>query len=110
MRVFRPGLHGAAYTHQTALAENRQKIRGVQGGMLPHQEQHIGSIKFALMRALPDWEAVVNRRTDENGNEAYTVSLTKGRTQMRGYHEVDESAEHIARHYSHRLLLNRSTG
>ena len=76
--------------------------------MLPDQEQHIGSIRFALMRALPEWHADINRKTDENGNEAYTVTLTQGRTQMRGYHEADERPEQIARHYSHRALVIRS--
>ena len=76
--------------------------------MQPHQEQHIGSIRFALMRALPDWHADISRKTDEYGNECYTVTLTQGRKQMRGYHEADEKPEHIAKHYSHRILLNRS--
>jgi hypothetical protein len=54
--------------------------------MLPHQEQHIGAIRFALMRALPDWHADINRRTDSNGNEAYTVTLTQGRKQLQARH------------------------
>ncbi len=77
--------------------------------MLPQQEQHIGAIRFALMRALPEWHADINRRTDANGNEAYTVTLTQGQRQVQGYHEADEQPEQIARHYSHRASLIRST-
>ena len=76
--------------------------------MNPTIEQHIGSIRFALMRALPEWHADIARRTDEHGNETYTVTLTQGRLQMRGYHEADERPEQIARHYSHREMLIRS--
>ena len=77
--------------------------------MLPQQEQHIGAIRFALMRALPEWHADINRRTDANGNEAYTVTLTQGRKQLQGKHEADESPEQVARHYSHRVHVMKTT-
>ena len=77
--------------------------------MLPAQEQHIGSIRFALLRALPEWHADINRRTDHNGHEAYTVTLTQGRKQIQGYHEADERPEHIARAYAWRIQLMKPT-
>ena len=77
--------------------------------MLPQQEQHIGAIRFALLRTLPEWHADINRRTDHNGNEAYTVTLTQGQRQLQGYHEADEQPEQIARHYSHRVHVMKTT-
>ncbi len=77
--------------------------------MQPAQEQHIGSIRFALLRALPEWHADINRRTDMHGKEAYTVTLTPGQRQLQGYHVADEQPEQIARHYSHRVHVMKTT-
>ena len=77
--------------------------------MLPAQEQHIGSIRFALLRALPEWHADINRRTDENGSEAYTVTLTQGDKVLQGYHEADEQPEQIAQMYAWRVQLMKTT-
>ena len=65
--------------------------------------------RFALLRALPEWHADINRRTDANGNEAYTVTLTQGQRQLQGYHEADEQPEQIAQMYAWRVYVMKST-